>query len=163
MSFPVEAFVRVRAVDTTCGTFVLLRGAWAFRCRFSPADGPNEKLLWMTGENAGQISGIPDEIGLSIAPRFKVQTRFSDPSNVVSTYDTPLGSVVLPDGGGLQYWGHIMGSQRHAYGFDSSGEDVQADKGHWPAPFLHTNTFEVWLEMDGSPIGEKPLFSVHPL
>lgn len=160
MSFPVEAFIRVRAVDTTCGTFVLLRGAWAFRCRFSPADGPNEKLLWMTGEKAGQISGIPDEIGLTIAPRFQVQTSFSDPSNVVSTHDAPLGSVVLPDGGGLEYWGHIMGSSRHAYGFNSSGDDVDADR-RWPAPFLHAKSFEVWLEKDGTPIGDKPLFTVN--
>lgn len=160
MSFPVEAFIRIRGIDTPCGSFVLLRGAWAFRCRFSPTDGPIDKVLWMTGEDAGQISGVPDEVGLALSPNFQTQTRLSNPSVVASTYETPIGAAVLPDGGGLEYWGHIMGSQRHVYGFNSSGDDVEAEKRSWPAPFLHVQNFEVWLEKDGVLIGNKPLFKV---
>lgn len=161
MSFPAEAFVRVRVADTACGAFVLVRGNWVFRCQFSTSNGPADQVLWMTGESAGHISGVPDEIGLAIAQGFQAQIRVPSPLGLVPTYDSPARSLVFAEGGALQYWGHIRGAPEYAYGFDLSGRDVTPKNVHGSTSFLRTKKFDVWLAKDGAPVGENALFSVN--
>ncbi|WP_313642317.1 hypothetical protein [Stenotrophomonas sp.] len=159
MSFPAEAFTRIAAQDAEIGTLVLLRGDWALRCQFEPENGPVQQLFWLTGERAGQISGVPKEISLAVKPTHGIQIRLKDPRGVNPIHQTPVGVITVNSNGEIAFWGHILGSHQDVYAFSLQGKDVTPIDRDWSPPFLTFDSYEIWLARDGAQQGDSPLFA----
>jgi len=117
------------------------------------------KALVLTGSAAGAIHGRFSDYGLCTAEDVQVEVRV-DPAKLVAdgSYPAPM-SLVIPEGGIPEFWGHIAGSVVHRYGFRLTGEPTSTEE-HEALPIFQFQTFEVWLTRDGKPLSDKPLLTV---
>lgn len=160
MSFPAEAFIRLDANQTESGTFALLRGEWIFRCQFNPEGGPRQQALWLTGEHAGKVSEVPNEVVLAIGQPYGIQIRINSPVQLSSEWRPRPGTIEVAAGGGIEFWGSKLGAPNYIYAFDRMGMHAQpADRAR---PMLTFGSYECWLQKDGRTVGDGPLFTVGP-
>lgn len=160
VSFPLEAFVRVDAPASACGSFCLLGGEWAFRCRFEPEDGPIEQVLWLTGDNKGLVSAVPNAAMLTLAPEYNIQIRVDSPQKMNEEYQSKAGVIEIMSDGGIEFWGSKWGAPHYLYAFDFAGAHV--GPGERPRPMLTFDAYDCWLHKDGGVVGDGPLFTVSP-
>jgi hypothetical protein len=83
-----------------------------------------------------------------------------DLKNLVAdgSYPAPA-SVVIPETGLPEFWGHLGGSVVHRYGFQLTGKPTSGEE-HEVLPIFQFKTYEVWLTRDGRDLSDKPLFTV---
>lgn len=159
MSYPVDAFVRCTSEKSRHGALVYVRDFWTFSTYFETPQGRQPKSLVLTGEYAGAIHGRFPDHGLCTAESVQIEIRV-DVMNVVAdgSYPAPA-SVVVPQGGVPEFWGHISGSLAHRYGFRLTGEPTSAEE-HEAKPVFQFKAYEIWLTRDGKALSDKPLITV---
>ncbi|WP_313455247.1 hypothetical protein [Stenotrophomonas sp.] len=159
MSYPADAFVRVTNGRGPDGALVYVRDFWALMTHQHGLHGRVDKNLILTGKDAGAIYGRFSDTGLATAPGVKAEVRIVPEDRIVNGSHTTHSAVVISPEGGLQFWGHLQGSDAHRYGFFLDGSPV-AEEEHELAPFVMFTRFQVWLSRDGLLLSDKPLFTV---
>lgn len=157
MSFPAEAFTSLDGTQTEIGTFALPRGNLVFRCQFDPEGGPRHRLLWLTGEHAGKLSEVPNEVFLAIAPEYSIQIRISSLAQLSCEYQPKAGVIEIVSGG-VELWGAMFGAPHHVYAFDLTGRHSKL--GERQGPMMTFASYECWLQKDGRTVGDTPLFTI---
>ncbi len=163
MSYPADAFVRSTGEKASNGSLLYLRGYWVLAAQFDTPAQPKAKILILTGPEAGKIYGRHSDYGLCTAPGVTVEIRIPSPETAQAdgSYPGPA-SLVIPEDGASQLWGHIAGAEQYRYGFTPNGEPVEKEE-HEGRPFVQYTNYEVWLSRDGKLLSDKPLFVVGDL
>jgi hypothetical protein len=160
MSYPADAFVRVKAADAPRGALVYIRDFWFLSTEIVLPAGQKRKSLVLTGEQSGVLHGEFPDTGISTAPGIEVQVRIHDPQARVSdgSYPQP-GNLVIPPSGAPQIWSRLPDSEFYRRGFTINGEPVDGED-HDHQPFIYFKKYEVWLLREGRALVDRPLFSV---
>lgn len=160
MSYPADAFVRVKAAEAKKGSLVFVRDFWMLSTEIVLPTGPKKKSLIISGGEAGYLYNAFSDIGIATAEGIEIQVRLRHPQERVSdgSYPQP-GKLVIPPSGGPQIWSRLPESEFHRRGFTLNGDLVEGED-HEHQPFVYFNSFEIWLLRGGKSLSDSPLVSI---
>lgn len=159
MSFPIRAFVKSTAEASPKGGLFYAGGNWWFRSESIVPTGTRQNILALTGPQSGSIGRADNSPGLTLAEGYSWDLRIKDPQDSAFSDGPRPGTIVVNDGGGVEFWGHIIGVPEHRHGFDVLGDQVPMYNEADGRPYLHYRSYEVWLlDQNGNLVGGKPIF-----